>query len=168
MNKSRQGSNKIPSTLIGSAGEHLVLSRLLRRGMRAGLSPAGTPEVDILVVDEIANVQVGLQVKTRTRGTDGGWHLQKRHEEIRSRRIVYVLVDFQPEHPSCYVIPSTVVADVVRKSHAAWLATPGKGGRRHSQTDMRRILPRYPFRVPGVKDGWLDEYREKWDLLTTH
>lgn len=157
---------KKPSTaLTGAAGEHYVLYRLLRLNLCAGLPPAGTPDVDLLIVDEGAAVITSLQVKTRTTGADGGWHMKVKHETLRSPRLFYVFVDFQPEHPVCFVIPSPVVAEVVGRSHAAWLRTPGRGGRRHAQTDMRRVLPRYPFEVEGFASGWMDEYRERWELL---
>jgi hypothetical protein len=30
---------------------------------------------------------------------------------------------------------------------------------------MRRIQPTYQDSGPGLETGWLDEYRERWDLL---
>ena len=40
---------KIPSTLVGAAGEYYVLSQLLRRGWIAAPAPDGAPNMDILV-----------------------------------------------------------------------------------------------------------------------
>ena len=39
------------------------------------------------------------------------------------------------------------------RGHRRWLATPGRGGQLHNDTDMRR------FKDPEEK------YRDRWDLL---
>ena len=39
------------STLLGAAGEHYVMSELLRRGYIAALAPQGVPNADIVVTD---------------------------------------------------------------------------------------------------------------------
>lgn len=41
--------HKTDTTLTGAAGEHLVLSRLLQRGLVASQAPEGVRLVDILV-----------------------------------------------------------------------------------------------------------------------
>src|SRR3546814_5267743 len=41
------------TSLTGAAGEHFVMSELLRRGMIAALAPAGVPNCDIVVTDDI-------------------------------------------------------------------------------------------------------------------
>jgi hypothetical protein len=71
----------------------------------------------------------------------------------------------EPEAPIAYVVPSKIVAQAVTRSHSIWLAKPGKGGKPHVQNDMRRIVPNFPFDVPDYPDGWMEKYRERWDLL---
>lgn len=158
---------KISSVITGAAGEHFVLYQLYRRGFLAGMPPTGTPDVDLLVLDEVAKVVTNLQVKTRTKGADGGWHMKSKHETLVSSRLFYVFVDFESDNPICYIIPSKTVADAVRIAHKTWLDSPGKGGRRHNPTDMRRIVPIYTFPVRGFEPGWMDKYKERWDLLQT-
>ena len=41
---------KVQSAVIGSAGEHLVISLLLRRNFIAGLAPQNTEDFDIVVM----------------------------------------------------------------------------------------------------------------------
>ena len=160
-------SSKIPSTLIGAAGENFVLYQLFRRGLLAGQPPAGVADVDLLILDETANVITNLQVKTRTYGSDGGWHMKAKHENLVSDRLLYVFVDLEPESPASFIIPSRIVADHVSRSHAIWLATPGKNGKPHKDTQMRRLVPNLSFEVPGFAHGWIEIYRERWDLLHT-
>jgi hypothetical protein len=39
------------TSLLGAAGEHFVMSELLRRGYIAALAPRGAPNADIVVTD---------------------------------------------------------------------------------------------------------------------
>jgi len=156
---------RIPTSLIGAAGEHFVLYKLFRLGLRAGRPPEGTPEVDLLILDEKHDVVTSLQVKTRARGNDGGWHMSAKHETFISDRLLYVFVDLEEESPPCYVVPSRVVARFLRLDHSTWLATPGAEGQKHNDTKMRRIRPFSKFASSEFPDGWLNEYQERWDLL---
>ncbi len=71
------------STILGAAGEHFVMSQLLRRGLIAALAPAGVPNADIVVTDDIGSRLCAVQVKTRNdKGSDGGWHMRAKHERI--------------------------------------------------------------------------------------
>jgi len=68
-------------------------------------------------------------------------------------------------NPSVYVIPSRIVAKVVRDSHAEWLSMPGQKGQKHNDTEMRRIKNDYGPNFKKIKPGWMDKYLEKWELL---
>ncbi|AUX48239.1 uncharacterized protein SOCE26_097700 [Sorangium cellulosum] len=68
-------------------------------------------------MNEDETISATIQVKTRIYGSDGGWHMKKKHETLKRPSLFYVFVDLGPETPSTFVIPSTVVADVVRETH---------------------------------------------------
>jgi hypothetical protein len=161
------------STILGSAGEHYVMCQLLRRQLIAALAPAGVPNADIIVTDKIGDQLCAIQVKVRREiGSDGGWHMKAKHEDIISPNLFYCFVDFGcslTDQPKCWVVPSKVVAFVLRTSHERWLAAPGKGGQQHKDSVMRRLLPSYEKHgmAPKFGKGWLDEYLEKWELLAT-
>lgn len=158
---------RIPTTLVGAAGEHFVMYQLYRRGIMVGQPPQGVANVDLLVLDEDAAVIKNIQVKTRSKGADGGWHMKKKHEELISPLLWYVFVDMEPESPTCHIIPSEVVAKAIRVAHETWMATPGSKGQPHKDTDMRRIRPQYPFELVDFPAGWMSPYLERWDLLRT-
>jgi hypothetical protein len=153
---------KIEKTLIGPAGESLVLSRLLSRGHLASAAPRGTRKIDIVVNDfENGNPKL-VQVKTTMKAPSSGWQMSDKHETILDEDLFYCLVSFNNPMGSVYVIPAKVVADAVRVDHAIWLGQPGKDGKPHSlENKFRQIKP-----VMNGKDaGWLDEYLENWDLM---
>jgi hypothetical protein len=163
---SRPKPTPLQRALVGPAGEHYVLFRLYREGMLASLAPPGSPTVDVLVLAPDESVIASLQVKTRTYGRDKGWHMSAKHERIIAARLFYAFVDLEAEPAVTYVVPSNVVAEVLKKSHKAWRAAPGARGQQRNDTDMRRIQPEYPDRFPGYRPDWLEEWRERWDLLS--
>lgn len=147
------------------------MGELLRRGHIAALAPQGAPNMDILIADELGEKLFSIQVKTRaTIGGDGGWHMNAKHENIIGKRLFYVFVDLgkrQTELPDYFIMPSTIVAEVVREAHAAWERNPGKNGRQRSQTNkMRRIQPDnskiYTAEQAKFTQGWMEPYREAW------
>lgn len=160
-----------PSSLFGAAGEHYVMSQLLRRGLIAALAPVGVPTADIVITDDAGERACALQVKTRREiGSDGGWHMKAKHENIRGASLFYVFLSFPKDQlrlPQAFVIPSAGVANALYMAHRAWLARPGRGGVAHKDGDMRRFLPDYTRE--GLEQdfgpGWLEPYWEAWYLL---
>ena len=170
---------KISSRIVGASGEYHVLSQLLRRGWIAAPAPDGAPNMDILVTDEHSKKLCAIQVKTRRDiGSDKGWHMRPKHETMIADDLFYVFVDVG-KRPSArtvsYVLPSKVVADCLRRCHEVWLATPGRKGQPHKDSDVRRLVPDYshvkPIDAKGkavidqYRSGWLDQYRENWSVL---
>jgi hypothetical protein len=139
--------------------------------MIAALAPVGVPNTDIVVTDRIGHQLCAIQVKVRRDiGSDGGWHMGSKHEKIESPKLFYCFVDFGRElaaQPKCWVVPSKIVANVLRISHQKWLVMPGKKGQSHKDTDMRRFLPSYDHLELGqpFTDGWLDQFADAWHLL---
>jgi len=158
------------STLTGAAGEHYVMSQLLRRGYIAALAPSGVPNCDIVVTNEIGDRLCAVQVKTRNNlGSDGGWHMRRKHEELDSPTLIYCFVDLgngSDDNPVTWVMPAAVVARALSECHQAWLAQPGKKGQPHKDNDMRRLLPGYDhLSIEPYRHGWMSPYKEAWHLL---
>ena len=159
------------STLLGAAGEHYVMAELLRRGYIAALAPQGVPNVDVVVTDRDGSRLCSIQVKTRWNGSNGGWMMNAKHERITGERLFYCFVDMKQENekPLVFIVPATVVSNALSVSHQKWLATPGRSGQTHKNTPVRQFLPNYSHIFLQEKhefgEGWLDRYREKWDIL---
>lgn len=163
-----KATTKKETSIIGAAAEYYVMFQLLRRGYVAALAPKGVPDVDILVTDTGGHSLAAVQVKGRQFSKDGGWTMSVKHERIVNDQLFYCFVDFGQaltEQPKCWIIPSCIVADVLQKSHTAWLQSPGRGGRPHKDWDMRRITHSYNHETYNRPLGWLDEFRDTWDQL---
>jgi hypothetical protein len=155
-------AHKIDTSLTGAAGEHLVLSRLLSRGVLAAQAPRGVRKADILVnFLDGTKTPILIQVKSRQYGSDGGWHMSEKHEAQGQDDLYFCFVDFEREMPSVHVMPSKVVAHAVKLDHEIWLAQPGRNGQPHNPNPMRRIRPV----SNGMEPGWLDKYLEAWNLI---
>ena len=161
------------TTLLGAAGEHYVMTELLRRKYIAALAPQGVPNADIVITDIEGSRLCSIQVKARRDlSSDGGWHMKEKHEKLRSDRLFHCFVDFSrtaEDRPVVYVLPSERVAEVLFTAHRQWLSNPGKRGQKHKDGAMRRFLPDYTRTFGAVKNpypkGWLDPYRDAWHLL---
>ncbi len=153
-------TKKLDKAMIGAAGEHLVLSRLLSRGMLAAPAPRGVGKVDILVNFLDRGEPCLVQVKTALRGSRG-WAMQAKHQEIVDDDLYYCFVDFEPEHPTVHVVPAVVVAETLAAGHKLWLETPGKHGQQHNDNNMRR----FNAKLPGPTPDWLNDYLECWEQL---
>lgn len=83
----------LTKSLVGPCGEHYVMYRVHALGMLAALAPRNLPYADVMVVAADGSVASLVQVKTRTIGRDGGWHMREKHEQLIMDRLFYCFVD---------------------------------------------------------------------------
>jgi hypothetical protein len=144
---------RLPTTLVGIAGEHFVAAELSRRGYVASITLRNTRGIDVLASNRDATKSVGIQVKTKL-GDEPKWIMSKKAETDLAPNLFYVFVAFRDfEPPQFFIVPRDVVAKFVRENHQQWLSAPGRGGRAHQDSDMRH------FHDPA------GAYRDRWDLL---
>lgn len=130
---------KLTTIQTGIAGEYFVAAELTRRGWVASLTLRNTKGIDILASNSDATNSVAIQVKAK-QGSKPEWLLNKKAELDVAANLFYIFVLFQGlETPQYHIVPRHVVAAFVTTSHKEWLATPGKGGRKHVDTDMRQF-----------------------------
>ncbi len=152
--------------LVGAAGENLVLSRLLSRGVLASQAPRGARKADILVNPLDSGLPLLIQVKTTLHtGARAKWHMKEKHEDIADKDMFYCFVELGDKDSDVFIIPAKKVSQVIKASYKAWLSTPGKKGQAHNETVMRWITSNYPWEVPGVGETWMEEFLENWEQL---
>lgn len=157
------------TTLTGAAGQHYVMYRLLWEGHLAALTPTGAEGVDILISDEQGGHLAAIQVKTSGKPVTIGWRMSEKHERSLSDRLFYCFVDpGQGANPSptCWIVPSAVVAKHVHDTHRAWLdGIPLRGNQRRDGPERTMHLICHNPPLEAYPDGWMDQYREAWHLL---
>ena len=157
---------KIQTQLVGAAGEHLVLSRWLSRGILAAQAPQGTRKDDIIVHPLDDGTPWLIQVKTRLKGSvGGGWKLDDKHMEEKSPNLMYCFVDLQSVPEKVYVVPSKKVAQVLVEADKEWMLKPMRDGSKRSKNMWRMIKPSFILELKSAPHGWMDKYLENWDQL---
>lgn len=149
----------------GNSSQFFVAGELCRRGYSAVVTLGNTPNTDILCSNIEGTKFVHIQVKTFRPG-DKTCSVGKKAEKDFGNRFFWVLAGIpEPGTDSLFkyfIIPSSVFAKAVSKSHKDWLNTPGKNGQAHNDNDVRTIV------LPPHKSafGWdISEYAEAWHLL---
>jgi hypothetical protein len=158
---------------IGDIGEYYVLYRLVEEGFVATPAPRATTKTIDILVSTTDGLPSTVQVKTKGPRSDG-WRLEKRHGDLETPGLYYALVDLGVEPYVTYVFPAVEMARVVRDSYQAWISTPPTRGRSKTPNEKpgaRRMI-HDPFpppfgEVPGCPPGWMEPYREYWDLLNS-
>jgi hypothetical protein len=154
-----------PTSLTGAAGEHYVMYELLRREYVAALVSKGVPNVDILVSTAAGKPLASLQVKTMSEPRRK-WQMKSKHEGLKEAGLYYCFV--RPAEsgigkPSCWIVPSQVVADHVYESHRAWLTgEPLRRGTRNDGDGRSMHFSCEPF--DKYPEGWMNKYEEAWDF----
>ena len=174
---------------IGSAGEHLVLSQLLKMNFVAGLAPENTKDYDLIVLNREGNVSFPIQVKTalhtKTTNTSSGWILRDKHEKpIKDLIFCFVRMNLDSRESDIYIVDSEKVAECCKYSHQIWLKFPSMKGDKHKDTSMRMFSHDFgkirTKKLSNWKDylndkeinfiethpeGWLEKYKEAWHLI---
>ena len=173
---------------IGSSGEHLVLSQLLKMNFVAGLAPENTKDYDLIVLNREGNISFPIQVKTalhtKTSNVSSGWILRDKHENpIKDLIFCFVRMNLDSRESDIYIVDSEKVAECCRYSHQIWLKFPNRKGEKHKDTNMRMLLHDFDkIRTKHLDDwqkylnqdelilvkltqGWLDKYKEAWHLI---
>lgn len=141
--------------LVGVAGEYFVAAELSRLGLVASITLRNTKGIDILVSNPEGSRSISIQVKTSHRSAKR-WILTKSAEGYVGADLFYVFVALNEprQQPTYHVVPSNDVAEQIKGSHRAWLASPNKSGGQHKDNPMRMFLDTENF------------YLDRWDLIT--
>jgi len=143
--------SRLTPGLGGTAGEYFVAAELSRRGYVASITLRNARGIDILASDADAKRSVGIQVKTSQRV------LNKKAEQDIAENLFYVFVSLNRDKGAEYhVVPRQIVSKSVRESHATWLKTPGRRGKRHVDNPMRKFADRSgKTRIGGTFLDWM-------------
>jgi hypothetical protein len=147
-------STELTSLLSGVAGEYYVAAELTKLGHMASITLRNTKGVDILCSNADATKSVAIQVKTNRR-SNRHWVLNSKCENYYADNLFYVFVclNGNEKSPDYFVVPSKLVADDTKTSHAEWLEAPGKKGQKHNDNSIRHFSDEN------------EQYLNRWDLL---
>ena len=152
-------------TTRGNASQFFIAGQLCRRGYSAVVTLGNTPNTDILCSNVEGTKFVHIQVKTYVPGIRT-CSVGRKSEKFYGENFFWILggiPKWGSDDPfEYYIIPSAVMAKNVKEKSDQWLATPGKDGREHKDSNVRIVtLP--PFKS---EHSWnIEGYKERWDLI---
>ncbi len=139
-------------TFLGNAGEHYVMAELLRHDIVVGLAPRNMRGFDILAVSSGGAFRI--RVKTKSNEANGWvWNAKQPVAngeifpglEAHDNTDLVALVDIPSEEPpQTFFVPTYVLDAALKKAHRQWLDKPGRNGRPHHDTRMRRLETNSP------------------------
>lgn len=163
MGKIKEGKGSI----IGNAGEYLVVGELLKRGIIAAPAPRNNPGFDVLATN--GTNSLNIRVKTKTIAAKSWvWNCNKRDPDktifknICGRLDFSVLVDLKGEDasPEYYVIPTIELDKELKTIYQRWLDSPPKRKKPHNPDNPMR-------RIGGTEyqEKWLSRWKNEWSLI---
>lgn len=146
--------SSLSKILSGVAGEYFVAAELSRRGYIASITLKNTRGVDLLAANATATKSTTIQVKTN-QGRKKKWILDHKAETDIADNLVYVFVNLKglKELPDYHIVPSALVAEYCKRTHAEWLAKPGRKGQLHNDGKIRNF------------DDHSETYLSRWEIL---
>jgi hypothetical protein len=149
----------------GNASQFFIAGELCRRGYSAVVTLGNTPNTDILCSNIDGTRFVHIQVKTFVPGNNT-CSVGLKAEKDFGENFFWVLGGIPKPDQNAefvyYIIPSSEMARHVSQAHALWLATPGKSGQPHKDSNVRtvHIPPRASF------SGWdISDFKNRWELI---
>ncbi len=132
------GKHKLEPNLVGVAGEYLVAAELTMRGHLASITLRNSRGVDILASSADGLKSASFQVKTNSDGS-AKWMTGKKAEDFHAPNHYYVFVALADigDRPRFHIVPSQIVAETVKASHAQWLAGTKRDGSARKDSSMR-------------------------------
>ena len=103
------------SQFTGMTGVYLVAAELSRRGYVATPTSRSAQAVDLLVSDTEGSRPFAIQVKTNA-VTFSFWLVGAKAQSLRSKKLVYALVNLRKAGPEFYLVPSRIIAKKTRVS----------------------------------------------------
>src|ERR1019366_1306561 len=132
--------DKLSKGITGIAGEYFVAAELSRRGFMASVTLRNNDSIDIHASKNSGSEIFAIQVKKNQYG-GRSWPLNKKCELLKNPNLFYVFVSLKglTERPEYFIVPSDHIAESMKNGHEKWLATPGKKGQPHKDSDMRQV-----------------------------
>ena len=114
---------KLDSNNVSIAGEFAVLAQLALRGYVANMTLGRAKGIDILVANPDTGRMLKLEVKTTQLPIARGWMMNEKHERLNDADLFFCFVAITNVTDGSFrffIVPSAVVTDYVKGSHAHW------------------------------------------------
>jgi len=149
---------------VGNAGEYYLAARLSALDFTVTITLGRAEKYDILALSPKGKL-AKISVKTTQIDDAKRFPLSHKDTEGESDDFYYTFVRLNnfTREPDLWIIPSTIVCPLLRRSHKYYLKNPGKKGQLHNDSSMR-ILPIDLGNVPNPQyPGWENEIHKYYN-----
>ncbi len=130
---------------IGNAGEYYLASRLSAENFITTMTLGRTERYDILAINPRGKT-IKISAKTRIKETAYDFPLSAKDELMASSDFYYAFIklnEFNKE-PDFWIIPSKVVAQLIKEAQKKWMEKPGRRNQQHKETTLRVLAVSIP------------------------
>ena len=160
--------SKIPisKNSIGIAGEFYIAHILAKHGFEVNLSLGRTKGFD-LFVQNLIGVNMTISVKTTYSNKAKFILVNKKAETLIDDYLYYAFVRLNmPDGiPEFWIVPSKVVATVIKEEHIIWMKTPAKNGSAHKENPMRNFYLTSRYNFPEDWEEQLEHFKSNIESL---
>jgi len=148
---------KVSNNDIGIAGEFYIAHMLAKHGFKVNVSLGRTEGFDLFVQNPQGKL-LTVSVKTTYLKVNKFLWINKKAETLIKESLFYAFVRLNmPDNvPEFWIVPSTIVAPVIKKSYEIYLKTPKRDGSAHKDIPQREfyLIPR-----PNFPDDWEEQLK---------
>ncbi len=151
--------------IIGNAGEYFIAYILSKEGFIVTVTLGRTIYYDLIVINP-KNKTIKIQVKTTQHPNINEFVVSKKTENFIEDDLFYAFVRLKEINnlPDFWILPSKIVADIVKKTYENWLKTPAKNGGEHKETPLRTFCIKSKF-LPSGWEETLKRYKSNLEIL---
>ncbi|MEM5777791.1 MAG: hypothetical protein QXJ06_05120 [Candidatus Aenigmatarchaeota archaeon] len=150
---------------IGNAGEYYLASILSAKNFTVTITLGRNEKYDLLAVNPKGKT-IKLSVKTRFKKVKR-FPIDKKCENLINDDIFYafiILNEFKQE-PDYWIVPSKIVAKIIKISHRSWLQQLNKKGKKHKESNIRNFWIVNKRHYPKNWENQLKKYYKNIEML---
>ena len=139
---------KVSSNNIGISGEFFIAHVLAKHNFKVNVSLGRTEGFDLFVQNP-SGVNITISVKTTYLKINKFLLMNKKADTLIDDYLFYAFVrlNMPDDEPEFWIVPSKVVAPVIKKAHEVWMEGTAKDGTPHQENPLRNfyLISRYNF-----------------------
>jgi hypothetical protein len=157
---------KLSKQNIGNSGEYYLASILSAKNFVVTITLGRNEKYDLLAVNPKGKT-LKISVKTRNLKNVKRFPMDVKNETIENKDFYYAFIRLNEfkEEPDFWIVPSDVVAMVLKTSHEKWLRIPNKEGGKHNDSDFRNFWIRQHKLYPKNWEHDLKQYYKNLKIL---
>ena len=140
---------------VGIAGEFYIAHVLAKHGFKVNVSLGRTEGFDLFVQNPQGK-NLTVSVKSTYLKVNKFLWINKKAETLINESLFYAFVRLNAPDgvPEFWIVPSTIVAPVIKDSYEIYLKTPKRDGSAHKDISQREF---YLIQRPNFPDDWEEQ-----------